>query len=152
MRNAYPPFMRPRLKRSFLVLSLIVSLFGLWVLLNFDGDLDFGGHYEVLQTVPYPNGSTAFEIKRSDNEALSGDRYAVMIDDHVPSTFELRRALISFWQRRSFRLADPRVSITWSGPDRLTLNTDAANTSPDWVINQPRRIGDVVIDYSGGPK
>jgi hypothetical protein len=132
-------------------LTLIVALFGLWVFLNFDGDLDFGGHYEIIQTVPYPNGKIAFEIKRWDNQALSGDWYAVIVDDHVPSTFELRRALISFWQRRSFQLADRSVSITWSGPNLLTLTTDVSETSPDWVMNQSHRIGDVVVQYSGRP-
>jgi hypothetical protein len=123
----------------------------MFVLLDFDGDLDFGGHYEVLQTVPYSNGKIAFEIERWDNQALNGPWYAVIVDDHVPSTFELRRALISFWQRRSFRLADPSVSIIWSGPNRLTLSTNAPNTSPAWVMGQPHRIGDVVVEYSVRP-
>ena len=143
--------MRPKLSSSLFTLSLIFAVLGLWVLLNFDGDLDFGGHYAVLQTVPYSNGKIAFEIERWDNQALSGPRYAVIIDDHLPSTFELRRALISFWQRRSFELADQSVSITWSGPNLLTLSTDAPNTSPDWVINQKHRIGDVAIRYTGHP-
>jgi hypothetical protein len=148
---AYPPLMRPKLRRNIFILSLIFAVPALWVLLNFDGDLDFGGHYEVLQTVPYPNGKIAFEIERWDNQALSGNRYAVIVDDHVPSTFELRRALISFWQRRSFELADQRVSIIWSGPNQLTLSTDAPDTSPDWLVNQSHRIGDVVVKYAGRP-
>jgi hypothetical protein len=148
---AYPLFMRPKLKRGLFTLGLIFTVLGLWVLLNFDGDLDFGGHYEVLQTVPYPNGKIAFEIERWDNQALSGPRYAVIVDDHTPSTSELRRAIISFWQRRSFALANPSVSIFWSGPNQITLSTDAPNTSPEWVTNQPHRIGDVVVEYSGRP-
>jgi hypothetical protein len=83
--------------------------------------------------------------------AMDGPRYAVIVDDHVPSTFELRRALISFWQRRSFELADPAVSISWSGPNQLNLNTGAPNTSLDWVTNQSHRIGDVTVRYSGRP-
>jgi hypothetical protein len=43
--------MRPKLKKRLLTLSLIFAVFGLWVLLNFDGDLDFGGHYEALRLV-----------------------------------------------------------------------------------------------------
>jgi hypothetical protein len=97
-------------------LSLIFAVLGLFVFLLFDGDLDFGGHYEVLQAVPYSKGRIALEIERWDNQALNGPRYAVIIDDHMPSTFELRRAIISFGQRRSFELADQSVSIIWSGP------------------------------------
>jgi hypothetical protein len=143
--------MRPGLKRTIIVITAIFAVLGLWVLLNFDGDLDFGGNYEVLQAVPGSNGKTAFEIRRWDTQALNGDWYAVIIDDHVPSTFELRRALISFWQRRSFRLADQNVTIIWSGPNRLSLRTEAPHSGDDWVVNQPRRIGNVVVDYSGRP-
>jgi hypothetical protein len=149
--NAYPAFMRPKLRRSLFTWSLIFAVPGLVGFLLFDGDLDFGGHYEVLQTVPYSKGKVAFEIERWDNQAMSGARYAVIIDDHVPSTFELRRAIISFWQRRSFELADQNVRIAWSGSNMLTLTTDAPNTSPDWVMNQPHRIGDVLVQYSGRP-
>ena|ERR1035441_7406249 len=148
---AYPVFMRTKLRRRLFPLSWIFAALGLFVLLDFDGDLDFGGHYDILQTVPNSKGKIAFEIERWDNQALSGARYAVIVDDHVPSTFELRRAIISFWQRRSFELADQSVSIIWSGPNLLTLSTDAPNTDPDWVMNQSHRIGNVVVQYTGRP-
>jgi hypothetical protein len=147
--------MRPELRRKLKLLTLILisAVLGLslFVFLLFDGDLDFGGHYEVLQTVPYSKGKIAFEIERTDNQALSGPRYAVVVVDRTPSIFELRRALISFWWRRSFELADQNVNITWSGPNLLTLTTDAPGTSPDWVLNQSHRIGHVVVRYSGRP-
>jgi hypothetical protein len=44
--------MRPKLRQSLYTLSLIFVVLGLWVFLDFDGDLDFGGHYEVIQTIP----------------------------------------------------------------------------------------------------
>jgi hypothetical protein len=136
-----------------LKLGLIFVVFGLFVLvfLLFDGDLDFGSRYQVLQAVPSSQEKIAFEIERTDKQALNGPRYAIVVMDHVPSTLELRRALISFWQRGSFALADPRVRITWSGPNRLTLTTDAPATSPDWLLHQAHRIGDTVIRYSGRP-
>ena len=143
--------MRLEQRRKIVILGLIFAVLGLFGFLLFDGDLDFGGHYAVLQTVPYSQAKTAFEIERWDDQALSGPRYSVIIDDHRPSTFELRRAIISFWQRRSFQLADQNVSITWAGPNLITLTTDAPNTSPDWVTDQPHRIGDVVVQYSGRP-
>lgn len=141
--------MRVKQKRPLLGLGLIVSVLGLSVFLLFDGDLDLGGHYEVLQRVPYSQGKIAFEIERWDNQALSGPRYAIIVDDHTPSTFELRRAIISFWQRRSFELADRNVNITWAGPNLLILTTDAPATRPGWVLNRSHRIGDVVVQYSG---
>ena len=143
--------MLPKQRRTLLILSILFAVPVLLVFLLFDGDLDTGGHYEVLQTVSYSKGRVAFEIERWDNQALSGPRYAVIIDDHTPSTIELRRAIISFWQRRSFVLANPSVSINWSGPNLLTLTTTAPGSSPDWVVNQSHRIGDVVVQYSGRP-
>jgi hypothetical protein len=44
--------MRPKLKRGLFTLGLIFTVLGLWVLLNFDGDLDFGGHYLVGDAIP----------------------------------------------------------------------------------------------------
>ena len=103
--------MLPKQRRTLLILSILFAVPVLLVFLLFDGDLDTGGHYEVLQTVSYSKGRVAFEIERWDNQALSGPRYAVIIGDHTPSTIELRRAIISFWQRRSFVLANPSVSF-----------------------------------------
>lgn len=142
-----------RSKRSWLLSIglLFFALLGALGFLLFDGDLDFGGQYTVLQRVPSAHGKTAFEIVRTDHQALSGPRYAIIVDDHEPSNFELRRALISFWQRRSFELANQKVSIVWSEPNLLILTTDAPDTSPEWLINQSHRIGDVVIQYSGRP-
>jgi hypothetical protein len=128
-----------------------IAVLGFFAVPLFDGDLDFGGHYAILQEVPYSEAKIAFEIERRDNQALNGPRYAVIIDDHRPSTFELRRAIISFWQRRRFELADQNVSISWAGPNLLTLTTDTPNTSPGWVTDQSHRIGDVVVQYSGRP-
>jgi hypothetical protein len=139
-------------KRLFtlIVISVVVGL-SLLVFLFFDGHLEFRGHYEVLQILPYSKEKVAFEIERSDNQALSGPRYAVVVSDHTPSTPELRRALISFWWRRNFGLADRSVNIIWSAPNLLTLATRAPGTSPDWIINQSHRIGKVVVQYSGRP-
>ena len=143
--------MRLELSRNLFILGFIFAVLALFGFLLFDGDLDFGGHDAILQEVPYSGAKIAFEIERWDNQALSGPRYAVIIDDHRPSTFELRRAIISFWQRRGFELADQNVSITWAGPNLLTLTTDAPNTSPGWITDQSHRIGDVVVQYSGRP-
>jgi hypothetical protein len=55
-----------------------------WLVLLFDGDLDFGGHYRILQANSNSDGKTAFEIERSDDQALSGLRYAVVVADHTP--------------------------------------------------------------------
>jgi len=143
--------MRPRQKIGLSIPGLIFAVIGVSGFLLFDGDLDFGGHYEILQTVPYSEQKIAFEIKRTDDQAMSGARYAVLVDDHTPTTVELRRAVISFWRHRSFALADQSVSIAWAGPNLITLTTEAPNTSPDWVVNQSHRISDVVVKYAGRP-
>lgn len=129
---------------------ILAVLVGLGFLL-FDGDLDSDGHYEILQTVAYSPDRVAFEIQRTDHQALNGPRYAVLIDDHTPTTIEMRHAIISFWRHRSFTLADQSVSIKWAGPNVLTLTTTAVGTRPEWVLNQRHQIGDVTVRYSGHP-
>ena len=139
-------------RRSGLIMAgLVVGLFGSAGLLLFDGDLDFGGRYEILQTIPYTPGRIAFEIQRTDNQALNGPRYAVLIEDHTPTTLEMKHAMISFWRHRSFRLANQSIVMNWLGPNALTLTTTAAGTKPEWVLRQRRQIGDVAIEYSGQP-
>ena len=136
-------------------LGLITSIFVIAILsagaVLLDGDFDSGKYYSIIQTVPYSPARIAFEIKRTDNQALDGPRYAVLIDDHNPTTLEQRHALISFWRHRSFQLADPSVSIVWAGPNRITLTTEAPSTTPDWLMKQPKKIGDVVVTYNGRP-
>lgn len=117
----------------------------------FDGDLDFGGRYVVLQAIPDTPGRIASEIQRTDDQALNGFRYAVLISDHTPTNLEMKHAIISFWRHKSFALADRSVSIKWAGPDVLTLTTTAAGTRPEWVLRQRRQIGDIAILYSGQP-
>src|SRR6185437_8275463 len=141
-------------QRRKLKLGLISTAAGLllFVLLDFDGDLDFGGHYEILQTVPCSKNKIAFEIYRWDNSPLDGPRFTVIVDDHTPSKFELRRAMISFTrEHQRFDLADAQVSIIWTGLNQLSLIADAPNTTPDWLTAQDRRIGNVAVEYSGRP-
>ena len=133
------------------ILGMFLAVLGGFGVLFFDGDLDFGGHYKILQTVPYSSDRAAFEIQRTDDQALDGNRYAILIDDHTPTTPEMRHAIISFWRHRSFTLADQSVSIKWAGPNVLTLTTTAAGTSPDWVLNQRHQAGDVTFRYFGRP-
>lgn len=143
--------MRTGQRRGLIILGVILAVLGGSGFLLFDGDLDFGGHYEILQTVPYSPDRIAFEIQRTDDQALNGPRYAVLIDDHTPTAPDMRHAIISFWRHRSFTLADQSVSITWAGPNVLTLTTTAAGTSPEWVLNQRHQVGDVSVRYSGQP-
>lgn len=130
---------------------VVLAVLGGYGFLLFDGDLDFGGHYEILQTVPYSPDKVAFEIQRTDNEALNGPRYAVLVDDHTPTILEMKHAIISYWRSRSFTLAEQSIIIKWAGPNVLTLTTTAAGTIPKWVVDQRRHIGDVTIRYSGQP-
>jgi hypothetical protein len=134
-----------------LISVFVIAAIGFYGFLLFDGDLDFDGHYEILQAIPYSRTKIAFEIERMDHQAMNGPRYAVVVDDHTPTTVELRRAIISFWRHRSFELANPGVSIIWAGPNLLTLTTNVPETRPDWVMNQSHRLGSVVVKYTGQP-
>ena len=133
-----------------MIAGLVVAVLGSAGLL-FDGDLDFGGRYTILQAVFYAPGRTAFEVQRTDDQALNGPRYAVLIGDHTPTDLDMKHAMISFWRHRSFSLADPSIVMKWTGPNVLALATTATGTNPEWVLSQSKQIGDVTIKYSGQP-
>ena len=71
--------------------GFIIAVLGIYGFLLFDGDMDFGGRYLILQRVPYSEQKIAFEVQRTDNQALSGPRYAILVSDHTPTTPELDR-------------------------------------------------------------
>ncbi|MGI4756458.1 MAG: hypothetical protein ACRYGF_06370 [Janthinobacterium lividum] len=133
------------------VFGVVLTVLGGLGFFLFDGDLDSDGHYEILRAVSYSPNRVAFEIQRTDHQALNGPRYAVLISDHVPTTLEMKRAIISYWRHSSFTLADRSVSIQWTGPNLLTLTTTEPGTNPDWIVNQRHKIGDVTVNYSGQP-
>jgi hypothetical protein len=146
----YSLVMRTRQWKGLITFGVVLILLGGLGLLLFDGDLDFGGHYEILQSVPFSSNRIAFEIERTDGQALSGPRYSVLVSDHMPTRLEMKHSMISFW-RHTFSLADQRVSIRWKGPNLLNLTATTPGSSPDWVINQKHQIDDVTIIYAGQP-
>jgi len=140
-----------RRRTGLIIFGVVLAALGSFGFLLFDGDLDFAGHYEILQAVSYSPHRVAFEIQRTDDQALNGPRYAVLVSDHTPTKIEMKHAIISFWRHRSFTLADQRVSIKWAGPYLLNLTTTAPETNPDWLVKQIHQLGDVRVRYSGQP-
>ena len=128
--------MRLSTRSGFVLFGLILVVLGGFVFLLFDGELDYGGQYEILQTVSYSPNRIAFEVQRTDNQALNGPRYAVLIRDHVPSTRDMKHAIISFWRNDSFSIEGPQVSIQWLGPNLLNLTATRPGSNPDWVVDQ----------------
>ena len=143
--------MRSRRRLGPIIILVVLAVLGGFEFFVFDGDLDLSGHYEILQSVYYSPLRVAFEIQRTDDQALNGPRYAVLISDHIPTTIEMKHAIISPWRHRSFTLADQRINIQWTGPHLLTLTTTAPETSPDWLLQQRHQVGDVTVRYSGQP-
>jgi hypothetical protein len=72
-------------------IALLCLAVALLFFLDFRGNLDHG-NFEVLRTVKNSENKIAIVAKRSDDEALSGDWYFVLVADHVYSHKELRLA------------------------------------------------------------
>jgi hypothetical protein len=83
--------------RHFLIWTsvvLAVCAIAIWLALAFLGILD-SGKFEVVLSQKVSDGHIAMLARRSDNTALSGDTYFVVIDSHLYTARELKRAFYS---------------------------------------------------------
>jgi hypothetical protein len=131
------------------VVLLIGGLLATGVYALFHGYFDHG-LFEVKQADWSPSlpRRVALVAERSDNEALSGDQYFVLIRDHIPSATELKFAYYS--HDVIFRTDGDCLNVRWSDPNDLTITchdgtyglVDAAH-----VVVQKHKARDVRIKY-----
>jgi hypothetical protein len=115
----------------------------------FRGDFDHG-RFEVKETTRSSLGRIAMIARRSDDEAMNGDQYFVLLGDHVFSPNELRSAY--YGRRVLFRSKDDCISIGWSGSNNLTVTCREGSISPNDIAVQSRNDGDVGVSYVNIPE
>ena len=114
----------------------------LWAL--FHGYFD-RGNFQVVRVVPSPQHLFALVAKRSDHEALSGDQYFVLVEDHILSENQLRHAY--YGHRVIFRSDEDCLQARWNGPNRLVVTGCGQLVQEGQIAVQKHRIGDVEISY-----
>jgi hypothetical protein len=141
----------PRMKRSkriakWLAIALICAI-GIWGILAWLGVLDTAP-YSVTQSVVLSPDRIAMVGLRSDEAAMIGYEYFVVIGDHVYSPSELRRSFHS----SVFSTGLGSFTLEREGPNQLLIRC-AANCSitKDIVEIQKFSKGDIAIRYVGFP-
>jgi hypothetical protein len=114
------------------------------------GYLLFHGYFDTgkfeIRTVQWSAlKQVAVVAKRSDNQALNGDQYFVLIGDHLFSDTELRHALHS--DKPVFSADRDCLTLRWNDPHDLVIACDDKSITPADINVQHHRSGEVAISY-----
>jgi hypothetical protein len=110
----------------------------------FHGYFDHG-QFEIKETNWSPSARVAMVAERSDDEALGGLDYFVLIGDHVFSPTELRFAYHS--DDVAFAAADNCVSVRWIDSRNLEVRCRDRSLDSRHINVRKRQLGDVAITY-----
>jgi hypothetical protein len=128
--------------------SVIVSLAAIWLLLAFRGDLD-SGRFEILQAESVSQTRIAMLVERSDNTALSGNAYFVVIGSHLYSAAELRKAL--YGSGAVFVVGRPGISLHWQNLKELVISCEDCAITKDTIQKQKWSDKGISISYHDFP-
>jgi len=132
---------------AFAVCALIIGLTTA-VYALFHGYFD-RGQFEVEQAEWSSSRQIALIVKRSDQEALDGYTYFVLIGDHSFSPAELRRAYHT--DARVFATASSCLTLHWEGPNKLVVECNDSSITPDRIDVQKWQSGGTAISYINIP-
>jgi hypothetical protein len=111
----------------------------------FHGYFDHG-QFEIKRFQWSPTGQVAMVAERSDNDALGGLDYYVLIGNHLFTPVELRHAYYSDAVVFS-ALCDDCMRLTWEGTNRLTIGCQGPTIDSDHINSQKKQIGNIAISY-----
>lgn len=114
----------------------------------FHGYFDHG-KFEIKQFQWSSAGQVAMLAERSDNEALGGLEYYVLIGDHLFIPTELRHALYS--NAVIFDAGSDCLTLHWDGPNRLIIGCNGPTLDRDDINSQRQQIGKIAISYENIP-
>jgi hypothetical protein len=135
-----------RLIWAFLVVAACAIF--IWLALAFTGVLD-SGRFEIIQSLTFSSDHIAMLARRSDNTALSGDTYFVVIDNHLYAAKELKRAFYS--SRPLFVAGRAGLMIHADAPNVLTIECKSCGLTKDLIEKQQFSFNGLTIRYVGFP-
>jgi|SRR5271163_3251593 len=103
------------------------------------------GKFEIKSVQWSSAKQVAVVAKRSDNQALNGDEYFVLIGDHLFSEAELRHGLHS--DRPVFSADRDCLALHWNDPHDLVITCNDKSITPANINVQRHRSGEVAISY-----
>lgn len=131
-------------KISLLVVGVIAILATAALYALFHGYFDHG-QFEIKQYQWFSSNQVAMVAERSDNGALGGLEYYVLIGNHLFTPAELRRALYS--DAVVFRAANNCLAVRWEGQNRLIVRCNGASVESGQISVQRRQIGSIEVSY-----
>jgi hypothetical protein len=103
------------------------------------------GKFEIKTAQWSASKQVAVVAKRSDNQALNGDQYFVLIGDHLFSDTELRHALHS--DKPVFSADRDCLTLRWNDTHDLVITCDDKSITPADINVQHHQSGEVTISY-----
>lgn len=135
--------------------KIVVIIVGLILILGvgllyglFHGYFDHG-QFEVKQVQWSPAKQAAMVAERSDQQALSGYTYFVLIGDHVFSPSELRHEYHS--SAVVFAAADSCLNLHWQGPTKLVIACNGHSMAREHIDVEKNQSGGIAIHYDNIP-
>jgi hypothetical protein len=103
------------------------------------------GHFEIEQ-IQRSSKQVAVLAKRWDDQALGGLTYFVVIDNHLPSTEELKHEYHS--DAVVFDAMSDRLRLRWDGQKRLLVECEGPYLRQEFINAERHQKGDIAIVYS----
>lgn len=119
-----------------------------WFMLAFTGVLD-SGKFEVIQCQSISTNKIAMLARRSDNTALSGDSFFVVIGNHPYDAKELKKAFYS--SLPVFVAGRDGLDLKVPATNVLTIECKDCGVTKELVERQRFSDHDIVIQYVGFP-
>lgn len=114
----------------------------------FHGYFDHG-QFAVKQVQWSATRKAAVMVERSDQQALSGYTYFVLIGDHVFSPSEMRREYHS--NAMVFAAADSCLYLRWQGPGTLVITCNGHTMTREHIDIEKHQSGEIAILYENIP-
>lgn len=112
--------------------------------LLFHGYFDHG-KFEIIQTQWSSSKQVAMLAERSDNEALGGLTYFVLVGDHVFTPDELRHAFHS--DARVFAAMATCLNLQWKSPSDLVVSCNGSYLEQEYIDVEKQQSGGISISY-----
>jgi hypothetical protein len=110
----------------------------------FHGYFDHG-EFEIKQFQWSSANQVAMLAERSDDQALGGLEYYVLVGDHLFTPAELRHALYS--DAVIFSTSSNDLTLRWDGPNRLIIGCNGPYLEQQDINVEKKQSGSVSISY-----
>jgi ABC-type branched-subunit amino acid transport system permease subunit len=132
---------------SFCLVAVICAI-AVWLVLAFTGVLD-SGKFEIVQSETVSPNHIAMLGVRSYNTALTGATWFVVIDNHLYSAKELKKAFYS--SRPVFVAGRDGLHVQASGSSVLVIECKGCSITKDLFEKQRFEDDGITIRYVGFP-